>query len=119
MLRIIVFGLFNIALIIAQVFIVRGKSLKKGLIIPIFNTVLALGFALFASPYSVTTSRFIDGIEVEQRWVNAGGFIGSFFGILIILLIPAIVNFLIYFIERRKREMQKVDEIEKMRINDL
>ena len=119
MLRIILFILFNIALIVAQVFIVRGKTLKYGLVIPIFNAVFALAVALFASPYSVTTSRFIDGVSVEQRFINTGGFIGSFFGIQIILSIPAIINFIIYIVARRKRERQKVDEISKMRINDL
>ena len=118
MLKIIIFVLFNIALIVAQVFITSGKSWKRGLYIPIFNTVVAIAVATFASPYSVTTEKMVDGIKVSEKLVNTGGFIGSFFGILILLMIPAIINFILYLNGRRKFA-KEINDIDRMKIDDL
>lgn len=119
MYRIIIFIAFNVALIVAQVFITSKDTGNKGLIIPVFNVVLGIAIALFSAPYSITVVRDIGGVEVSDTAVNAGGFIDSFFGILILMLIPAIINFILYFIGRHKFRLQKRNEINRMKIDDL
>lgn len=116
---IIIFILFNIVLIVAQVLITSKDSGKRGLIIPLFNIIMALAVALFTSPYSFTLVREIGGTEVAETTVNTGGFIGSFTMTLLLMLIPAIINFILYFIGRNKFKEQKMNDINRMKIDDL
>jgi hypothetical protein len=119
MTRIIIFVLFNIALIIAQVFITQGKHWKYGLAIPIFNSVLALMVALMTSPFSVSTITFINGVRVVRDALRFGGFIWQFTWTLLLLMIPAGINFILYFTARNRNLKKEAENIDKMKINDL
>lgn len=119
MIIIILFVLFNLALIIAQVFITQGKHWKYGLVIPIFNSVIALFIALFASPFSFSTTTFVDGVRFVTKSLRFGGFIWKFKWTVCILSIPAVINFILYFFARNKNMKQEAENIERMKINDL
>lgn len=119
MTRIIFIILFNIALIVAQVFITLKNRGKIGLIIPIFNVVGAIAFALFISPYSSTLERYVNGVKVVSESVNIGAFLGDFIPLLLLFLIPAIINFILYFNSKKKTETKVVNDLDKMKINDM
>ncbi|HPJ22367.1 MAG TPA: hypothetical protein PLP30_08920 [Clostridia bacterium] len=119
MLRIILFVLFNIALIVIQVIITQGKSWRYGLIIPIFNSVAALGIALLTTTASVSTITFINGIRTVTNVFRLGGFLWDFSWTLLILSIPAAINFILYFTARNKFNRIEAENLDKMKINDL
>jgi hypothetical protein len=119
MIRIILFVFFNIALIVTQVIITQGKHWRYGLIIPIFNSITALFIALFTTTASFTTVRFIDGIRTVTNVFTFGGFLWDFSWTLLILSIPAAINFILYFTARNKYRKAEAENLNKMKINDL
>ncbi len=114
---VIFFIVFNILLIVLQVFLAKNKKRIVGLIIPIFNLLLALSVALFSSPYTTTTTDAGTGLQYLTN--NFGTFIGGVILIFVLLSIPAFINFIIYFVQRSRIKKKNQNEILKMKINDL
>lgn len=119
MLRIFFIILFNITLIIAQVIITSKTKSKAGLIIPIFNTVGAVLFSLFISPFSTSTVRVVDGVSVAGETINIASFLFTFIPLLLLFMIPAIVNFILYFNARKRVDDKSINDLDKMKIDDM
>ncbi|MBN1623815.1 MAG: hypothetical protein JW903_05565 [Clostridia bacterium] len=119
MIRIILFIIFNLALIATQVIITQSKNWRYGLIIPIFNSIMALFIASFTTMASFTTVRFIDGIRTVTNTFRLGGFLWGFSWTMLILSIPAAINFILYFTARSKYRRIEAENLNKMKINDL
>lgn len=113
----IFFIVFNMALTTLQVFLAKNKKRIIGLLIPIFNLLLALSIALFSSPYTTTTTDTETGSQYLTN--NFGTFISGVILIFVLLSIPAIINFIIYFVQRSRKKQKNQNDILKMKINDL
>ena len=119
MIRIILFVIFNIVLIVTQVIITQGKNWKYGLIIPVFNSVMAFAIAILTTVSTVTVTRFINGVKYISSDFRLGAFLWNFSWTLLILAIPAAVNFILYFSARNRYRRIEAENLNKMKINDL
>ena len=82
-------------IIVLQVFLSKQKNKWLGLIIPIINTLVAILYALNAMTISVAIMAFL------------------------LMMIPTAINLGIYFACRKEFNEKNIDEITKMKINDL
>lgn len=87
--------LIMVGILILQIFLSKSKNKWLGIIIPVFNFIFAILYSLNATEWSAA--------------------IGVFF----VMMIPFVINMIIYLSYRSKLKERNNSELDKMKIKDL